>query len=198
MFRFVERSPSLICNSYSKILSKIIVYSLISLNCERLNKCLQMQAQKNFPPFPFINRFFGWSNNQIDIVQINGLEINLISYALDPQRFETQEQAGWLRIKCHTERRNGVGVWGFKGEKGNSQGNQKSQCLVIRCLPCLCLIFRINIFFGNNHLSGPGLPSKYYYYYYFFFDCAGSSSWCKGFSLQCVGFSSCRAQAQQL
>ena len=118
-----------------------------------MNKCLQMQAQKNFPPFPFINRFFGWSNNQIDIVQVNGLEINLISYVLDPQGFETQEQAGWLRIICHAELRNGVGVWGFKGEEGNSQENQKSRCLVIRCLPC----FRIKIFFGNNRLSGPGL-----------------------------------------
>ena len=116
-----------------------------------------------------------------------------------PKRFETQEQAGWLRIICHTVLRDGVGAWGFKVEKGDSWENQKSRCLVIRCLSFLCLIFWIKIFFGNNHLSGLGPPSKFqFFFFFFFFDCAGCLLWCKDFFLQCVGFSSCRAWAQQL
>ena len=86
-----------------------------------------------------------------------------------PKRFETQEQAGWLRIICHTVLRDGVGAWGFKVEKGDSWENQKSRCLVIRCLSFLCLIFWIKIFFGNNHLSGLGPPSKFQFFFFFFF-----------------------------
>ena len=84
-----------------------------------------------------------------------------------PKRFETQEQAGWLRIICHTGLRDGVGAWGFKVEKGDSWENQKSRCLVIRCLSCLRLIFWIKIFFGNNHLSGLGPPSKFQFFFFF-------------------------------
>lgn len=32
--------------------------------------------------------------------------------------------------------RNGLRPWGFKGEEGKSQEDEKRRCLVLRCLPC--------------------------------------------------------------
>lgn len=41
----------------------------------------------------------------------------------------------WGLFIGHPELRNGMRAWGFKGEGGDSQDDQKSRCLVIGCLP---------------------------------------------------------------
>ena len=43
---------------------------------------------------------------------------------------EVQRQEGKVTDICHPELRNDIGVWGFKGEKGNSQGGEKHRRLV--------------------------------------------------------------------
>lgn len=76
-----------------------------------------------------------WSNNEINIRYICRRKTNLVTYAQRPYKNETQGQVRQLRIRCHPELRNGIGNWGFRGEKGNSQNN-KNRYLVIGCLPC--------------------------------------------------------------
>lgn len=82
------------------------------------------------------SRFFGWSNNQINIKQINRRKTNLIRYVQGLHKNEAQGQVRQLKIICHPELRNGIGARSFKGDEDNSQDDKKNKCLVIKCSPC--------------------------------------------------------------
>ena len=63
-------------------------------------------------------------------------ERDLILRVWEPQSYETQGQAGHLRLMCKPELWNQRGAWDFQGEKNYFHDNKKSRCLVIKCFPC--------------------------------------------------------------
>ena len=106
---------------------------------------------KNFPVFS--SRFFGWSNNQNHVRQINRRTTILVSYIQKHQKNKTQRQSGnWVLSAALSYRtRGGPGHWrgGGQSTEGREQwwsgGSLSSTCV---------LHIRVNSV--NGSLSGTG------------------------------------------
>lgn len=85
--------------------------------------------------FPFFHsRFFGWSNNKIDVIQISRKKnFNYVWEPYEDMRLKGSCAVG-VNMPFWTTERNAAR--GFKGEERNAQENEKHRCLVNRCGPC--------------------------------------------------------------
>ena len=121
------------------------------------------QGQKKL--FPILMGSSSWSENYIDMRQINRRksyfilyiwELHIYERVRDPTYMKVYRQKGKIRYICHPELRKGVGTWGFQGQEGHSQDNKrKSRYLVIRCLSChMDGVTQIKFISGNNSFSG--------------------------------------------
>ena len=61
--------------------------------------------------------------------QINKRKTNLVQYVQKShiQTGEVQKQKLQMKYTCHVEPKNGIGTWGCRGEKGNSQDDKNSK-----------------------------------------------------------------------
>lgn len=97
---------------------KILFARIICKGNERLN-FFALQGKKNFLFFPnllfFPFIFFGWSNNEIEIKQINRRKTDKFHTHRSPIKIWTKRAARLLRCIEHPELRKGMGVQDTKG-----------------------------------------------------------------------------------
>lgn len=82
----------------------------------------------------YLSRFFGSSNDQINVRQMDRKKTNLITYVQGPHKDKETQRTSWaFEAYMLSWAKEWDGAWDFKGEKSNSQDDKKSRCLVSRC-----------------------------------------------------------------
>lgn len=71
--------------------------------------------------------FFGWSNNQINIRQVNSRKINLITYVWGPKKIirHIGSQAIEVNMSSWVKKKEAE-FWNIKGKEDNLQGDGKN------------------------------------------------------------------------
>lgn len=88
---------------------------------------IDIVREENF----FSSRFFGWSNNKINIKQLNKIKTKLITYIWGLHKnMRNQDNQTIEAFMLFWTNKKGLGIWNFKGEEDSTQGAGKSKCMV--------------------------------------------------------------------